>query len=98
MLCVRGGGGGGGRGAGRRGRGGGRGPRRRSGGGRTGSPREAGGGKVPVSWSLEVAELEARGLRAADSTGTSDPYVVFGGPACLCEAAGEPVLKTLNPR
>ena len=53
---------------------------------------------MPVSWSLEVAELEARGLRAADSTGTSDPYVVFGGPACLCEAAGEPVLKTLNPK
>lgn len=53
---------------------------------------------MPVTWSVEFLELEGKNVRAADPTGTSDPYVVFSGPACVCEASGEPVLKTLNPR
>jgi Ca2+-dependent lipid-binding protein len=52
---------------------------------------------VPLTWSVEFIALEGKNLRAADASGTSDPYVIFSGAPCVCEAVGEPVPKTLNP-
>ena len=52
---------------------------------------------VPLTWTLEFQFLKGTGLRAADSGGTSDPYIVFSGEACIGEPMSQHLDKTTDP-
>ncbi|MCO5552118.1 hypothetical protein L7F22_005628 [Adiantum nelumboides] len=61
------------------------------------NPKEDNVDKDDRRWHVRFTALRAKNLRAADYTGSSDPYVEFFGPSLFQEVQTKVKFQTLNP-